>query len=149
MPGLVLFLKFILNKGSLKELGNDYPDTKGLSPFKSMSELKIDEEGSAIIKRYFAVQLKSLHFCGNPGLNLTFEEGIRHLLLTYPMIIAAAALKAGADKKKYISPQNVAYAVRIIDHTFYHSPFFTLKHVKKMVKWLTNEKNFPSVLRFC
>lgn len=142
-------LKFILNKGSLQELGQDYPDTTGLAPFQVMEKYKINQAGLDILKRYFAVQLESLHFCGNPGLNLTFVEGLRHLLLTYPMIIAAAALKTAADKKNSITPENVAYAIRIIDHTFYHSPFFTLRHVKKMIKWLTNEKNFPTILNLC
>lgn len=142
-------LKFILNRGSLQELGKDYPNTKGLNPFQAMNELKINQDGIKILLRYFAVQLESLHFCGNPGLNLTFEEGFRHLLLTYPMIIAIAALKAASDRQKSISATDVAYAVRIIDHTFYHSPFFTLRHVKKMTKWLTNENNFPIILKLC
>ena len=94
-----------------------------------------------------AVQASSLHFCGNLGLNLTFEEGMRHLLLACPMIIAIAALKAKADKHKTVTENDTAYAVRIIDHTFYNSPFFTLSHVKKMIKYLTNKKNFPIILK--
>ena len=142
-------LRFMLNKGSLKELGSEYPDTKGLSVLKSMQEFTTDKDGINILKRYLAVQLKSLHFCGNPGLNLTFDEGLRHLLLTYPMVISAAALKAASEKHKTISSLDIAYAIRIIDHTFYHSPFFALGHVKRIEKWLTNDKNFPIILKLC
>ena len=140
-------LKFIMGKGSLQELGSEYPDTKGITALKAMSELQVDKGGMEILQRYMAVQLKSLHFCGNPGLNLTFEEGMRHLLLAYPMIIAAASLKAVSETHSSITAMDISYAVRIIDHTFYHSPFFALRHVKKMIKWLTNEKIFPTILK--
>lgn len=142
-------LKFIMGKGSLHDLGSDYPDTKGISALKTMTELQVDKDGIEILQRYMAVQLQSLHFCGNPGLNLTFEEGMRHLLLAYPMTIAAAALKAVSEKHSSITAMDISYAVRIIDHTFYHSPFFALRHVRKMIKWLTNEKNFPVILKLC
>ena len=141
--------KFITGKGSLQELSAEYPDTEGFEALKTMAEMKVDKGGMEILQRYMAVQLKSLHFCGNPGLNLTFEEGMRHLLLTYPMIIAAASLKAASEKQRTITAMDISYAVRIIDHTFYHSPFFALRHVKRMIKWLTNKNNFPMILKLC
>lgn len=140
-------LKFILDKGSLRDLGADYPDTKGLGPLNSMAKTKIETQTEIVLKRYMAVQLESLHFCGNPGLSLTFEEGMRHLLLAYPMIVACASLYAESKGLQEISPHCAASAVRIIDHTFYHSPFFSLLHVKKMTKWLTGKENFPKILR--
>lgn len=142
-------LKFIMGKGSLRELGKDYPETKGLVALQVMANLSIDSAGEKILQRYLSVQLESLHFCGNPGLNLTLEEGFRHLLLTYPMIIGAASLKAASEQRTNISEKDISFAIRIIDHTFYHSPFFTLKHVKKMISWLTSENQFPTILKLC
>ena len=141
-------LKFILNRGSLSELGADYPNTKGSSSIDVMQSIPIKKDGENILMRYFAVQLNSLHFCGNPGLNLTFEEGMRHLLLLYPITVAIAGLNAKENNHEFITAKDIAFAIRITDHTFYHSPFFALKHVKKMVKWLTNDKNFPTICRF-
>ena len=146
-------LKFMCGGGSLKEFGKDYPDTAGIKLFDALGESIIEWDAKQILQRYIAVQLESMHFCGNPGLNLTFEEGIRHLILFIPVTVAVAALHAAARTGSregdtlFISLQDMTDAVRITDHTFYHSPFFKLRHVKKMVKWIVGEKKFISILK--
>jgi Fe-S-cluster containining protein len=146
-------LKFITGSGSLKKLSKDYPDTYKIPIIKTMEKSILEWDAKEILKRYTAVQLEAMHFCGNPGLNLTFEEGIRHLIMFIPVTIAIASLHAAARQKNsdyqtlFISRDDMASAVRITDHTFYHSPFFKLRHVKKMIKWMLNEKKFPSILK--
>jgi hypothetical protein len=146
-------LKFMIGKGSMKELGKDYPDTSGLLTIESMEKSVMEWEAKEVLKRHAAVQLESMHFCGNPGLNLTFEEGIRHLILLLPVTIAIAALYSGSrnrnstHEKNLISKGDMTAAIRVTDHTFYHSPFFQLRHVKKMIKWLLEEKRFPAILK--
>jgi hypothetical protein len=140
-------LKFITGRGNLRQFGDEYPDTSGIKITDAAENIKFHAETESVIKRYFASQLESLHFCGRHGLNLTFEEGIRHLLLAYPAITSLTALIAAADKRENTELTDVYQAIRIVDHTFYHSPFFRQKHIKNMIKLLTSEKIFPAVLK--
>jgi Fe-S-cluster containining protein len=139
-------LKFITGKGNMHQFGDEYPDTSGIKMIDAIEKISFHKETESIIKRYFASQLESLHFCGKHGLNLTFEEGMRHLLLAYPAIMSITALIATAEKRTETQLNDIYKALRIVDHTFYHSPFFKLKHIKKMVNCLTSEKVFPSIL---
>jgi Fe-S-cluster containining protein len=146
-------LKFITGGGSLSKLGKDYPNTEKIPIFESLEKSVLEHDAKEILKRYTAVQLEAMHFCGNPGLNLTFEEGIRHLIMFIPITVAIAALHSAARQKDtppeklFISIDDMTSSIRITDHTFYHSPFFKLRHVKKMIKWMLNEKKFPSILK--
>lgn len=149
----VSILKFMTDRGSLKKLGKEYSETKGFSTIDTLQKSVLEWEAKEIIKRYAAVQLESLHFCGPPGLNLTFEEGIRHLILFIPITIAVASLHAASRKgmtsntKLLVSDKDMIEALMITDHTFYRSMFFKLRHVRKMEKWLTSEKRFSSILK--
>ena len=140
-------LKFMINRGSLNELGNEYPETYGLIASQTLKDVNLSDESEVILKRYMGIKLESMHFCGNPGLNLSFEEGMKHLLVIYPITVAIASLKSASEKRDQIDETDIIYSIRITDHTFYHSPFFNLFHVKRMIKWLTSEKIFPSVLK--
>ena len=146
-------LAFITGRGSLSKLGKDYPVTTGIDIFDSLEKSVLGWDAQQILKRYVAVQLESMHFCGNPGLNLTFEEGIRHLLMFIPVTIAVAALHSAVRAETQdgepllITLDDMTNAVRITDHTFYHSPFFKLRHIKKMIKWMQKETKFSSILK--
>ncbi|MCK5844630.1 MAG: YkgJ family cysteine cluster protein, partial [Victivallales bacterium] len=140
-------LRFILGKGSLRKLGREYPDTTGFSPLATLRRSIMDWESHQILMRHAAAQLKTLHFCGNPGPNLKFEEGMRHLVLAMLATATFASLYAAAEEdnkesdrsdksdksqtRLYVTAKHTAAAVRIVDHTFYHSPFFALRHVRK------------------
>jgi len=139
-------LKFVLGKGDLHKFGDEYPDTSRIDMLAAVEHTIFHEETENIIKRYYATQLESLHFCGSHGLNFSFEEGMRHLFLVYPAIIALTALFASAEKRTNSNLKDVYSALRIIDHTFYHSPFFKLKHVKKIIYALSSEKKLPDML---
>lgn len=159
-------LRFIMGKGSLRKLGSEYPDTAGYSPLPTLRRSIMDWESHQILIRHAAAQLRTLHFCGNPGPNLKFEEGMRHLVLAMLATATFAALYAAAEERDkesdssdlseksdksqarlYVTAKHTAAAVRIMDHTFYHSPFFALRHVRKMTKWLVSEKRLPSILK--
>lgn len=143
-------LAIVRGKGSLADINPRCPDTSGMSPLDVLAlEPNISQESEDVILRHAAAQLSTLHFCGNPGPNLTFEEGIRHLLLTQTVTLAITAMFEEARKRDGSFPDHpaAADAIRITDHTFYHSPFFALGHVRKMSKWLTSPKVFPSILR--
>ncbi|MCK5844104.1 MAG: hypothetical protein KAG97_05305, partial [Victivallales bacterium] len=87
----------------------------------------------------------------------------RHLVLAMLATATFASLYAAAEEdnkesdrsdksdksqtRLYVTAKHTAAAVRIVDHTFYHSPFFALRHVRKMTKWLISEKKLPSILK--
>ena len=149
LPRAKQILSIISGGGSLASINPRCPDTTGLAPLETLSQTHIPPEWEEAMARHAAAQLASLHLCGSPGLGLTLEEGIRHLLLMQPITLAIAAMiTAGRREQKEDSPTNaVADAIRITDHTFYRSPFFSMKHVKTMIKWMTGPNVFPSILR--
>ena len=139
-------LKFITNKGTMKDFGSDYPDTLGLDILKTMQSVSFSNECDSLMQRYMAVQLEALHFCGKQGIDLTFEEGLRHLILAYLATYAIAALQCRADGRNIVIRKDISYSLRIIDHAFYHSPFFKMKHIKKLTAKLTSKKILPQFL---
>ena len=139
-------LKFIMNKGTMKDFGTDYPDTLGLDILNTMKSVTFSSECDSLMRRYMAVQLDALHFCGKQGIDLTFEEGLRHLILAYLATYAIAALQCQADGRNCATSKDISYSLRIIDHAFYHSPFFQMKHIKKLTTKLTSKKILPQFL---
>ncbi len=139
--------KFMTGMGTLRPLGEGFPDAAGIVPLAAAQGLHAEKECEIMILRYLAAQLDALHFCGNPGINLTFEDGMRHLLLACPVIVSLAALHARSEGLGKIGTPSMAYSLRIVDHTFYHSPFFALRHVRGMTGWLTSAKIFPALLK--
>ncbi len=140
-------LNFIFGRGSLKALNRDCPDTKGIDPLKAMSMAKYDKEGVNVYEKYLATKLYSMHFCGMAALNLTFEEGMRHLLLTFPAVMAFAATLAASDKRDVVCADDISSALMIVDHTFSRSPLFRLRHIRKMTRKLCGRNVFPSLLK--
>ncbi len=148
-PRAKLILSIIAGGGSLASINPKCPDTSGQYPLETLSASTIPPEWEHLMTRHAAAHLASLHMCGSPGLNLSFEEGMRHLLLMQPITLAIAAMiLSGPQKQDSMTPElAVADAIRITDHTFYRSPFFSMKHVKTMIKWMTGPNVFPSILR--
>ncbi|NOY74513.1 MAG: YkgJ family cysteine cluster protein, partial [Kiritimatiellaeota bacterium] len=156
---IVPILKFIMSKGSLRTLSREYPDTSGLSAFNALEPAVLDWESHALLERYISVQLSSLHFCGNPGPTLTFEEGVRHLVLAIVVTVSIAAFHSAEEsgrlkktenskgERLFVNVKHTTAALRIVDHTFYHSPFFGLRHVRRMTKWLISERNLSPILK--
>lgn len=140
-------LKFSLGTGSLEKISGNLPDTSSIDPLESAEGMAWDENAFELYWNYLGSKLESLHFCGYPCLNLTFEEGMHHLLMTYPAMAYLSALVAKSDKRKQTGRQDVALAISIIDHTFSRSPFFSIRHVKKMTKSLCSEKALSAILK--
>lgn len=139
-------LLFSLGKGSLRKLGENYPDSNGLDPLKIAEDLVLDDSAERPYWRFLASKLSSLHFCGSPTFKFTFEHGMRHLLLTYPVTMAFASLRAASERRDAVTDHDVSAGVAITDHTFSRSPFFKLRHVKKMMRTLCSQSVFPSLL---
>ena len=149
LPRAKLILSIISGGGSLSNINPRCHDTTGHSSLKSLFDNPIPPEWEKLLARHAAAHLASLHMCGSPGLGLTFEEGMRHLLLMQPITLAIAAMieEKQREQGSTDSAAAAADAIRITDHTFYRSPFFSMKHVKTMIKWITKPNSFPSILR--
>jgi lysine-N-methylase len=144
-------LHFMLARGSLRALGAHYPDTRGVDPVGALQSARISDESFVPYRRFLASKLTTTTFCGNPCLKFTFEHGMRHLLLTLPLTMAFAALGAKTASPPgsgvEIGPDEVSGALMTVDHTYARSPFFQLRHVRKLVFRLCSTFQFPSILR--
>jgi hypothetical protein len=140
-------VRFILGRGSLRKLGSRHPETGGLEPLAVLAGLRMEKAGADRYFHYLASKLYSLHFCGNAALKLTYVQGLRHLLLTYPVVFTLAGLNAATAKRELVTAADVSAALMIVDHTFARSPFFKLRHVQMMIKKLSSGKAFPLLLR--
>jgi Fe-S-cluster containining protein len=140
-------LKFSLGAGSLDQISRHLPDTSCIDPMESAEGMEWDEDAFDIYWNYLGSKLDSLHFCGYPCLNLSFEEGMQHLLITYPVLAHFSALLAKSDKREKINGKDVSKALSFIDHTFSRSPFFAIRHVRKMTKSLCSENAMAQILK--
>jgi Fe-S-cluster containining protein len=140
-------LKFSLGSGSLDKISGHLPDTSCNDPLESVRGMEWDENAFDLYWNYLGSKLDSLHFCGYPCLDLSFEEGMQHLIITYPVLAYLSALLAKSDKRKRIGEKDVAEALSIIDHTFSRSPFFAIRHVRKMTKSLCSENTLAAILK--
>jgi Fe-S-cluster containining protein len=133
--------------GNLKELNESAPDSSGIDPIASMKNAEYDESAIKIFMTYLSTKLSSMHFCGTPVMNLTFEEGMRHLLLCFPVICAFSSVIAQTENRKKVIKEDMSKALIIVDHTFGRSPFFKLKSTKNMEKKLCSSKTFSSLIK--
>jgi Fe-S-cluster containining protein len=140
-------LKFSFGSGSLDKISGHLPDTSSSDPMESVKGMAWDEDAFGLYWEYLGSKLDSLHFCGYPCLNLTFEEGMQHLLITYPVTAYLSALLAKSDKRNHVGKKDIAAAVSLIDHTFSRSPFFAIRHVRKMTKSLCSENTLSLILK--
>jgi Fe-S-cluster containining protein len=140
-------LKFSLGSGSLDKISGHLPDTSRCDPLEAVKGMEWDENALDLYWNYLGSKLDSLHFCGYPCLNLSFEEGMQHLLITYPALAYLAALLAKSDKRKNIGKKDVAEALSLIDHTFSRSPFFAIRHVRKMTQSLCSKSTMAQIMK--
>ena len=140
-------LKFSIGAGSLDKISGHLPDTSSSDPLEAANGMEWEENVFDLYWNYLGSKLDSLHFCGYPCLNLSFEEGMHHLLITYPVLAYLAALLAKSDNRKHVGKKDVAEALSFIDHTFSRSPFFAIRHVRKMTKSLCAENVLAPILK--
>ena len=68
--------------------------------------------------------------------------------MTFPVTVAIASLYHEMNgKDAEITVDDFQKALMAVDHTFSRSPFFRLKHVKKISKEFCRGDVFPSLLR--
>jgi len=137
---------FAAGGGSLRRINPCSPDASGRQCLAAPGRLPMNETAQEIFRQFFYGKLDSMHFCGNMVNGLSYEMGIRHLLLSVPVIFTLAAAFARNNKQKVIGGNEMLATVRLLDLTFRCSPFFRLKLTRRMLKRLSRPTVFAGIL---
>lgn len=140
-------LSFIFGGGSLKEFGREFSDTKGIEPLAALGATSLAPGALDGYWSFLGARLEAMHFCGDPALRLSFEEGMRLLLLSYPAIRSFAAMSALARGSSTVERRDAIEALMIVDHGFARSPLHSLGHVRGIVRRLCEGDGLPSILK--
>ncbi len=132
--------------GNLHDINPNAPGVGGREFMQNMRKSDCDEAAHEMFEQLFFGKLDAMRFCGNTVHNYTYEEGIRHLLLTAPVGYALAASFAAEKHKAVIDLDSMLATVRLLDLTFTRSPFFRLQLAKRLIGKLTQPANFAGIL---
>jgi uncharacterized membrane protein len=108
--------------------------------------LPADEEALDVLRQFFYGKLESLHFCGNTVHGFTYDLGMKHLLMSVPVIFVLAAAQAQAANKSAIGTTEMLQAIRFVDLTFAKSPFFKLRRIRDLLVRLARPAVFAGIL---
>jgi lysine-N-methylase len=138
----------ILGKGNLRSLGGDHPDARlsGGQLFGTPVE-GIDEVDWRLFTELLRLRLQSFQFFGPTNYDLTFFQGLRSLLVTFPMIVGTAkwcALARGGECR--ITAEDVNYAVGAVDHSFGRSAFLASALMRMQTRQLAQPETYAALL---
>jgi lysine-N-methylase len=132
--------------GNLQDINPEAPRVNGRNFLKYAKRLACDEPALELFGQFFFGKLDAMHFCGNTVHDYTYEEGIKHLLLSAPVGFALAASFAVNNKNNIIDRESMLVAVRLLDLTFSRSPFFRLNLAKRLINKLSQPANYAGIL---
>ena len=117
---------------------------KTLTPL--LPVLAADDDAYEPYLRWLNGRLKSLHFCGAPAFGITFEEGMRFLLLSYPAVtVIASALAEGET----ITRKDISAALIQFDYSFLRTKLYRNRSLRKSAAVLTQSDYYLSLLKMC
>lgn len=132
--GLLHSLAFTMGLGRLPVLRGREPGESGpthvstpgarLGAVRRFPAGPLGAEPSAAIERYLTAKIAGQSFFGPECYGFTFVDGLRILLLLYPVVVSfarSAAIVRGAGE---LSTEDVASALFHVDHTYGLSPLF-------------------------
>jgi hypothetical protein len=114
-------MRLILKSGNLHELGEEHPDMALHSrDLFEMPIVNLEEVDWSLYLDMIKVRLQTYQFFGRANFNAGIYFGMQLLLLTFPLVIAAARWHAAARHRTRLEvlPVDVDYAVGAIDHAF-------------------------------
>ncbi len=130
-------VKFSLGKGSLKRINSAMPVSTGIDPLKLLRGSSFARDCFEPFVRYISNRLMPMHICGGSCRGLSFEEGMRHLIIAFPATAALAAMLAGEQGAEKVSRDDFIRAIMAVDRTFANSAFFGLARSRKMERGLS------------
>ncbi len=140
-------LQFCLGRGRLSDFLQEYEGDASSDPLRHIGGSLVPDDALSQYWKYVGSKLSSMHFCGYPVFGYTFEEGILHLLMTYPAITSIASMiSIAANRDGTISSDDICKAIMIVDHTFSRSPFFRLSRTRKIIRELCSPKVLPALV---
>ncbi len=141
--------RFAVGTGSMSGINPAAPDLPGIFfPWRGEYH-RLTTEGEEIFCDFFFGRLDAMHFCGGMTHNYSYEEGMRHLLLSACIIFALANACAEKEHSESIQYSHMRPAVELADFTFSRSPFFRLKTAGKWCRQLLKPQNFAGLLNEC
>ncbi len=140
-------LRFGLGGGSLKNLNPTCPDTAGNDCFALAQTMTMTEEAVNAYLQFLKGKMDSMHFCGRYVHHLTYEQGLRQLLITAPAAFALAGLFAAGSGSMVAGFPHMRNALTYIETAFGISPYFKLETSKRRVAQLAFNKNYAGLLK--
>jgi Fe-S-cluster containining protein len=137
---------FAAGGGNLSRINPHSPDTNGRQCLAAPGKLQMNEAAKEIFQQFLYGKLDSMHFCGSMVNGLSYEMGMRHLLLSVPVTFTVAAAFARTSKRTVIGVDEMLAAVRLLDLTFGRSPFLQLKLTGKLLVRLSRPATFAGIL---
>ncbi len=132
--------------GDLQSITENAPKVSGNAFTSSPCRFDIDEDAQQLFHQYFFGKVDAMNFCGTNVHGYGYELGIRHMLLSAPVGFALAAAFAREKKSPNIDYGCMLNSVRLMDLTFYRSPFFKLALARNLIERLSTPGNFGALL---
>lgn len=109
----------VLGFGNIRRLGVNHP-IAGVHRARlfSPTPMLVAPGAFELFWRMVQVRLESLQFMGSAAGGRNFIEGLRMLVLLYPLVRAAARIAAEGRGASQVGPQDVDFAVAAIEHSF-------------------------------
>lgn len=129
--------QLLAGRGSLRALGSEHPDVAlqetGMFMGLQEDERKASPPGEDVdfsvwecYWRFLISRLQALQFFGVSYYNNPFFTGLRALVLTFPLVLAAARCHAAERGSRELTAADIQYAVGAIDHSFGRSRFLQM-----------------------
>ena len=146
--GLSMFGRFQRLKKHLDfTFGKAELEIPGGSISPEMRVLPAEPDAFVPFMRWLNGRLLSLHFCGGAAFGITFEEGMRFLLLSFPAVTVTASALAGAGK---LTRKDVSSALMLLDYSFLRTKLYRGRFLRKTALLLTGQEWYPVLLKtFC
>jgi lysine-N-methylase len=144
---MMAMMKLVLGFGDFHKLGVTHPTGSVVKARLFKPSLQpVSTEVFDLHWRMIATKLLSLHFMGSANANRNLLGGMRSLALLYPLAVAAAKYRAGNRGDSVIEPEDVDYAVSVIEHSFGRSPVLAQSFARSIEKVLLDPVMFLRVL---
>lgn len=132
--------------GDLRNINENAPAISGKALTTEPNRFDIDDDAFDLFKQYFFGKVDAMNFCGSNVHGYDYETGIKHMLLSAPVGYALAAAFARDHKTTKIDYGCMLDSVRLMDLTFYRSPFFKLALAKNLIGRLSSPANYGALL---
>ncbi|MBN2640329.1 MAG: YkgJ family cysteine cluster protein [Victivallales bacterium] len=140
-------LRFGLGGGDLNKLNSSCPATSGTDCFAKVPVLEVSQDAASACEDFLMSRMCSMHFCGRYSHHLTYEQGLRQLLIAVPAAYAIAGLFAAAKGDKLLSFKHMRRALTYVDTAFSLSAYFKLGVTHKRISRLAAPRLYAGLLK--